>query len=302
MKVFQIENHLEEISWNENLDKPLVVVLQAEEISQGVLPFVKLEDIPNFQAARFSKAEIRNETLVGTICIPAKNKKKEKIRFAYMIRPNIVIFVDNTDYVLCLLRKMEETKKWKSPGIGRLFCDFLEEMIIDDLLDIENLENQMIQMEDAALYGTMEHFNAHMIAYRKEVLALFHYYSQLSDVGAILQEDENGLFRKEERQLFRLFTERVGRLREETQMLREYSTQVQELYQAQIDIRQNQIMKILTVVTVVFLPLSLIAGWYGMNFTSMPELSWKYGYVFVIVLSIAVVAFCIWLFRKKRFW
>ena len=157
-------------------------------------------------------------------------------------------------------------------------------------------------MEDAALFGTLENFNSHMIAFRKEVLTLFHYYSQLFDIGVVLQEDENGLFRKEERQLFRLFAERINRLREETQLLREYSTQVQEVYQAQIDIRQNKIMKILTVVTTVFLPLSLIAGWYGMNFTSMPEFGWKYGYAFVILLSAAVVLLCIWIFWKKKFW
>ena len=61
-------------------------------------------------------------------------------------------------------------------------------------------------------------------------------------------------------------------------------------------------MKVLTIVTTIFLPLSLLAGWYGMNFAYMPELSWKYGYLFVIALSLGIIAFCLILFKKKKYW
>ena len=95
---------------------------------------------------------------------------------------------------------------------------------------------------------------------------------------------------------------RIGRLKDEAQMLREYGLQVRELFQAEIDIRQNNIMKILTIVTTIFLPLSLVAGWYGMNFTNMPELTWKYGYPAVIGISVLVVLICLWVMKKKKFW
>ena len=67
-----------------------------------------------------------------------------------------------------------------------------------------------------------------------------------------------------------------------------------------MDLRQNKIMKVLTVVTTIFLPLSLIVGWYGMNFP-MPEFDWAFGYPAVILLSAAVVIFCVWLFKRKKF-
>ena len=84
--------------------------------------------------------------------------------------------------------------------------------------------------------------------------------------------------------------------------MREYCLQVRELFQAELDIRQNRIMKILTIVTTVFLPLSLVAGWYGMNFTGMPELSWAYGYPAVIVGSAVIVLLTLWIMKKKKFW
>ena len=76
--------------------------------------------------------------------------------------------------------------------------------------------------------------------------------------------------------------------------------QVRDLYNSQLDVRQNRTVTLLTVVTTIFMPLTLIAGWYGMNFVYMPELKWRLGYPAVIVVSIAIVVFCLILFRKKK--
>ena len=67
-----------------------------------------------------------------------------------------------------------------------------------------------------------------------------------------------------------------------------------------IDVQQNKVMSILTVVTTIFLPLTLIAGWYGMNFPNMPEFGWKYAYPVVIVVSICIIAGEIIYFKKKK--
>ena len=84
------------------------------------------------------------------------------------------------------------------------------------------------------------------------------------------------------------------------QSLRESVAQLREAYQSQLSIQQNDLMKIFTVVTAVFLPLSLLAGWYGMNFANMPELQWKYGYPSVILVSVGIVAALVLYFKKKK--
>ncbi|HWT27849.1 MAG TPA: CorA family divalent cation transporter, partial [Mobilitalea sp.] len=109
------------------------------------------------------------------------------------------------------------------------------------------------------------------------------------------------LFNEENLQYFRIFTDRVARLSSTTRMLQEYSVQVREAYHAQLDLDLNNIMKMFTVVTTIFLPLTLIVGWYGMNFTTMPELTWKYGYLFVIGLCVITAFICIYFFKKKKF-
>ena len=81
--------------------------------------------------------------------------------------------------------------------------------------------------------------------------------------------------------------------------LRESVTQVRESYEAEVDISLNTTMKIFTVVTTIFLPLTLIVGWYGMNF-DMPEYGWENGYLFVSIISVLFLSAGILFFRKKK--
>lgn len=129
---------------------------------------------------------------------------------------------------------------------------------------------------------------------------MFHaYYQQLLDMCEILSEDENHFLPPKCARQFSRLGNRVDRLYDHTQMLREYALQIREMQQAQIDLHQNDTMRILTVVSTIFFPLSLIAGWYGMNFTHMPELSAPYAYFILIGVCILIVAVEIWYFKKK---
>ena len=73
------------------------------------------------------------------------------------------------------------------------------------------------------------------------------------------------------------------------------------MYQQRLDEQQNRTMQLLTVVTTIFLPLSLIAGWYGMNFVHMPELHSPYGYVAIIAVCVLIVIGEIMYFKHKKY-
>jgi magnesium transporter len=64
--------------------------------------------------------------------------------------------------------------------------------------------------------------------------------------------------------------------------------------------KMNEVMKLLTIITTIFIPLSFIAGIYGMNFQSMPELKWQYGYPTVLVVMGVVMAGMIFFFKKRK--
>ena len=82
--------------------------------------------------------------------------------------------------------------------------------------------------------------------------------------------------------------------------LNQIATSMIDVYSSVADMRMNMVMKVLTVVGTIFIPLTFIAGVYGMNFDHMPELRWRYGY-FMVMGSMAVLAglMLLW-FRRKR--
>ena len=258
--------------------------------------------MPAVRDAHVCKAELRRDCLCGTVVTPRFTQQGERISFSYLMKGNRLAICDDSGAVRSLVRRLVREECRVDGSIGRIFYEILEQLVGKDLHHLEELEDQMIRMEDMVLKGELDNFNARVMSLYKEVIGWMKYYIQLDDMICELERNESGLFGSEEETLFHIFEKRIGRLLNESQLLREHCIQVRELFQAEIDIRQNEVMKILTIVTTVFLPLSLLAGWYGMNFAGMKELSWEYGYEAVIGAGILIVCLSIWIMKKKKFW
>ena len=180
-----------------------------------------------------------------------------------------------------------------------LLYRFFVRLLKDDMKHLDNTETEITETENEMLVGSDEHYLDRIIDFRHELLDLKRYYEQLSSIFDELSANDNGRLTKESVTRFEILSNRVERFRSVTLNLQEYVAQMREAYQAQIDIQQNELMKLFTIVTVIFLPLTLLVGWYGMNF-QMPELGWKYGYPAVIVLSVVIVLLLILYFKKKK--
>ena len=135
---------------------------------------------------------------------------------------------------------------------------------------------------------------------RGNLLELRGHYEQLLDMAQVFEDNENRFFTDENIRFFRLFSGRMERRLAMVASLRDYTVQVRDLYQTRLDVKQNRIMTILTIVTTVFMPLTLIVGWYGMNFRYMPELDSPYAYPIVIIVSLAIVILSLVFFHKKK--
>lgn len=282
-----------------------VCLLTSEELDQNPrLPGLEgvLHHTPSARDARVCKAEVRRDCLSGTVVMPRRGRMGERVAFGYLLTRDRVVLCDDTGTAHSILKRLAKEKRWRENGPGLFFCEFLAQLLVRDLHHLEELEDQLSRLEEGVLAGELEGFNAALSPLRKQALGWLRYYNQLDGVACELESNEIGLFSAEEEQQFHMLEKRLARLRDEAQLLREYCLQVRELFQAELDIRQNRIMKILTIVTTVFLPLSLVAGWYGMNFTGMPELRWTYGYPAVIAGSVIIVLLTLWIMKKKKFW
>ncbi len=221
-------------------------------------------------------------------------KKHDRI-VIFCGRDTLIYFTDNA---VCL--KAAENIDEGMDNFAQL-SEFLLSLTAEDIYALDEVEKKITVIEDSLLTnprmnkGDMKK----IIHIRRELLNIKRYYEQLSLIVSELAINRGGLFDDEVKKPLDYFLKRIDRLMNAVSLLREYITQVREAYQAQIDIEQNQIMRVFTVITAVFLPLTLIVGWYGMNL-KLPEYGWSFGYPFVIILSLVVSALCITLFKIKK--
>lgn len=94
----------------------------------------------------------------------------------------------------------------------------------------------------------------------------------------------------------------LNRVVDSVDSYRESMTGLLELQMSLKSDRMNEIIKVLTLVSTFFMPLSFIVGLYGMNFHDIPELNWRYGYAYVWALMILITVFMWWYFKKKKWW
>ncbi|MBP3396103.1 MAG: hypothetical protein J6L87_02910 [Clostridia bacterium] len=223
---------------------------------------------------------------------------------ALYIKEGLFVIVDIRDSDGSTRAGFEGALRRFSPGPSaeKLIFAFLDTMVEGDAKMLEELEFALSALEEQVLCGEAgEGFTAALLHHKKQLLLLNSYYEQLVEIGSTLGENENDLFKEEELRYFKIFTDRAERLSRNVRALREQLSQLREVYQSVLDMRLNRTMKRFTVLSAVFLPLNLITGWYGMNFQGMPELSWRYGYPFVLLLSVFVGVFFV-IFLHRRHW
>lgn len=301
---YLIEETLKEIKKEElkNTDKQYVAVLSSDEWKQDLDSFEMGMDIdPDMSEISTTKAEVNYDSLTGSFSIPNRNDLSEDdSRFAFALDEKGIVFIDDSGKAEELIHNIQLTKKWKFPSLERFIYDFLDQIVKDDLRLMEKYECEMDSIEKKIMDENDFSPSVRLNDIRSDIRDLRIHYEQLIDLGQELEENENNFFKQENLRYFRLFLNRMARLHDSSNSLRDYTMQLGDQYKANRDIRQNRIMTILTVVTTIFMPLTLIVGWYGMNFRYMPELEWRWGYPVIIVVSLLIAIGCLLFFKKKK--
>ncbi len=248
-----------------------------------------------------TKAEVNYDSLTGTFQIPDReNIESKDYRFAFALDEKGVVFIDDSGKAERMIDAIRRTKRWRKPSLERFLYDFLEQIVENDLSVMERYERELNRIEEAILASEEPVDLGRVNEIHSDIRKLFIHYEQLIDMTQELEENENGFFSEENLRYIHLFMNLLARRHDSAASLRDYTMQVRDLYHAQLEVRQNRIMTLLTVVTTIFMPLTLIVGWYGMNFRYMPELEWRFGYPVVIAVSLAVAIACLLLFKRKK--
>ena len=301
---YKIRTVLEEVKQEEIFEGEgcYVAVISPEEWARDKEKFNMGIDLEfDTENLFMTKAEVNYDSLTGSFLVPDRNDLLENSdSFAFALDEKGIVFIDQNGYTETFVRKIAATKKWRAPSLERFIYDFLEMIISRDLTILERYEDEINTIEDRILEGNLTGELERNNEIRGELLQLKMHYEQLIDLGQELSENENEFFQPDNIRFFELFTARVLRLQGIVSTLREYTGQVRELYQSELSVKQNRIMTVLTVVTTIIMPLTLITGWYGMNFKYMPELDSPLAYPIVIGVVILMAISGILYFKKKK--
>jgi len=268
---------------------------ERESFDMGIDLELNTHDIHN------TKAEVNYDSLTGSFQIPDREDLRGKeFCFAFALDEKGIVFIDDSGKAEQMIDSIRRTKRWREPSLERFLHDFLEQIVVRDLSILESYESELNEIEDEVLASDGPGNLARVNEIRSDIRRLLVHYEQLIDMTQELEENENGFFSEDNLRYIHLFMNYILRRHSTATSLRDYAIQVRDLHNTQLEVRQNKTMTLLTVITTIFMPLTLIAGWYGMNFRYMPELEWRFGYLAVFVLSVAVIVCCLILFKRKK--
>jgi magnesium transporter len=193
-------------------------------------------------------------------------------------------------------------------GKGRLRqagADYLLYALIDSIVDqyfavLEVLGEKIEALQDLVVNDPKPETLRQIHALKRQLLFLRRAVWPLREVTNNLSRSECPLLQESTKVFFRDVYDHVVQIVDTIETLREMVSASLDIYLSSISYRLNAVMKVLTIITTIFMPLTFIVGVYGMNFEYMPELQWKWGYPAVWALMATVGVGMLLVFRKKR--
>lgn len=233
------------------------------------------------------EAEIKEETMLELDIFLAAN-------YLVTLSPN-----PDTPPITKAWALLEKDQRLHQGGSDFL-CHGILDILVDDympLLDI--MEDEIEQLEDQVLSKPKVETLERILALKHSIMVLRHIIWPQREVINRLSRDEFPMIDQKSRIYFRDIYDHIMRIQEMSENIRDIVSGSLDIYLNSTSLRLNEIMKALTIVSTIFLPLSFVAGNYGMNFKFMPELSWPLGYLMVLGIYAAIVGGMLGFFKKR---
>jgi magnesium transporter len=224
-------------------------------------------------------------------------------QMSLVLKPNMLIsFEERSDEICSIVRNRIRSGKGRLRKAG---SDYLAYCLIDAVVDhyfnilekfgeeIELLQEELITNPGKKTLQQIHQMKRQMILFRRSVWPL------REAVGSLLR-GESAVIEKGTLVYLRDVYDHVIHVIDSIEIYREMLGGMIDIYLSSISNRMNEIMKVLTVIATIFMPLTFIAGVYGMNFKNMPELDWPWGYPAVLLLMAAVAVYMLFYFRRKK--
>jgi len=244
--------------------------------------------------------------IVKSLTITAESDDYEAEQVSLILGPNYVIsFVESLVGGKDVLASVYERVRGGRGKICRLGADYLFYALLDSIVDhyflvlehlgekIELLENQIANQPRPELLQELHELKHDMLFLRKSVWPV-------RELVSVLERGETSHIKDSTVVYLRDIYDHVIQVIETVEIYRDMLSGMLDIYLSSISNRMSEVMKMLTIISTIFIPLTFIAGVYGMNFTHMPELEWEYGYPMIVSIMLGISLLMVRYFRQKK--
>ena len=208
---------------------------------------------------------------------------------------------DNDDLFVPIRKRLEK-------GSGRIRqrgSDYLGYALIDSVVDnyfvvldkvemaMEDIEEAILKNNDSGIKGRIHQLKLQTLLLRKSIAPLRDAVSRFSKTDNSLMTEDTLVFARD-------LHDHINQIIDMVETSRDIVNGLNDLYISELSFKMNNVMKILTIITTIFVPLSFLAGLYGMNFDNMPELHWQYGYFILLGVMFFILIGLLVFFHRKR--
>lgn len=165
---------------------------------------------------------------------------------------------------------------------------------------LERFGDRIDEVEDMLLNNPSQDSLLTIREVKKNLLFMHKSIWPLREVALWMENDEDAIIKKPTKIYIRDIYNHIIEVIDNTETYREMLSGLMDIYLSSINNKMNQIMKVLTIISTIFIPLTFLTGLYGMNFRYMPELSWRWGYGAVIFVMFATTVSMIMYFKNKK--
>lgn len=228
-------------------------------------------------------------------------RELETIELDLFLGPNYLVSSHHAPQmppVDAVWKRMERDERVYSNGSDFL-CHAILDALVDEYMPILDMMDEEIEwLEDRVLARPDPKILERILSLKHSVMTLRRIVSPQREMINRLSRDDFPQIDRQSRIYFRDIYDHLVRIQDLCESIRDIVSSALDIYLNSTSLRLNEIMKALTIVSTIFLPLSFVAGVYGMNFEHMPELSWLWGYGMVWLIFIAIFTGMIAFFKK----
>lgn len=264
-----------------------------------------LEDILNINQR--PKAEDFDDYLFFTLKMLHYDKAKKEISFEQVSfvlgKYHVISFQEGLEGDL--FDSIRDRLKANKGTIRKKGADYLAYLLIDAIVDnyyevIEQLDETIEELETSIMEGRTNHGIAHIQKLKKDLIYLRKSIYPLREAISYLLKGESGLIQAGTLRYFRDIYDHTIYVFENLETYRDILTGLLDVYLSSLSNKMNVVMKTLTIISTIFIPLTFIVGVYGMNFDFFPELHWKWSYPIVWLVMISLSLCMVIYFKRKR--